>query len=74
MNKEFFDSLKNDANSKYPKPTNNPFNGIYYRSAAEREIAIFYTEMGIPYKYEPEIMMKGLVLVSITFWRNWLGE
>lgn len=61
MNKEYFDSLKNDANTRYPKPTNNPFNGIYYRSAAEREIAIFYTEMGIPFKYEPEIMLKGLI-------------
>ena len=60
MNKEFFDSLKNDANTKHPKPTDYPFNGIYYRSAAEREIAIFYTEMGIPFKYEPEIIIKGL--------------
>ena len=49
MNKDFFDSLKNDANTKYPKPTGYPFDGIYYRSAAEREIAIFYTEMGIPF-------------------------
>ncbi|MCR5383407.1 MAG: hypothetical protein K6E72_02030 [Saccharofermentans sp.] len=61
MNKEYFDSLKNDANTKYPKPSNYPFNGIYYRSAAEREIAIFYTEMGIQFKYEPEIMLKGLI-------------
>lgn len=60
MNKEFFDSLKNDANTKYPKPTSYPFNGIYYRSAAEREIAIFYTEMGIPFKYEPEMTIMGV--------------
>ena len=61
MNKDYFDSLKNDANTKYPKPLNNKFNGIYYRSAPERDIAIFYTEMGIPFKYEPEVMIKGLV-------------
>ena len=60
MNKAFFDSLKNDANTKYPKPTNYPFNGTYYRSAAEREIAIFYTEMGIPFKYEPEMTIAGV--------------
>ena len=60
MNKEFFDSLKNDANTKYAKPHNYPFNGIYYRSAAEREIAIFYTEMGIPFKYEPEMTIMGV--------------
>ena len=60
MDKAFFDSLKNDANTKYPKPTNYPFNGIYYRSAAEREIAIFYTEMGIPFKYEPEMKILGV--------------
>ena len=60
MNKAFFDSLKNDANTKHPKPLNFPFNGIYYRSAAEREIAIFYTEMGIPFKYEPEMTIMGV--------------
>jgi hypothetical protein len=60
MNKAFFDSLKYDSNTKYKKYKNNFFNGIYYRSAAERDIAIFYTEMGIPFKYEPEIMLPGL--------------
>ena len=61
LNREYFDSLKNDANTSYSKPENNMFNGIKYRSAAEKEIAIFYTEMGIPFKYEPEIHIKGLV-------------
>lgn len=60
MNKAYFDSLKNDANTGHPKPKNFPFNGIYYRSAAEREIAMFYTELGIPFKYEPEVTIKGL--------------
>lgn len=60
MNKAYFDSLKNDANTGHPKPKNYPFNGIYYRSAAEREIAMFYTELGIPFKYEPEVTIKGL--------------
>lgn len=60
MNKAFFDSLKNDDNSKYIKYKNNYFNGIYYRSAAERDIAIFYTNLGIPFKYEPSIMLTGL--------------
>jgi len=61
MNKEYFDSLKNDADDSYAKPDNYKFNGIKYRSAAEKEIAIFYTEMGIPFKYEPEVFIKGLV-------------
>ena len=60
MNKAFFDSLENDANKKHPKYKSNFFNGIYYRSAAERDIAIFYTEMGIPFKYEPAIRIPGL--------------
>ena len=60
MNKAFFDSLKNDANTKHPKYKNYLYKGIYYRSAAERDIAIFYTENGIPFKYEPEIMLPGL--------------
>ncbi len=60
MDKTFFDKLKNDANTKHPKNSNYYFNGINYRSAAEREIAVFYTEMGIPFKYEPEITLLGL--------------
>ena len=61
LDKNYFDSLKNDANTKYAKPMDYPFDGILYRSAAEREIAIFYTEMGIPFKYEPEVYIKGIV-------------
>jgi len=60
MDKAYFDSLENDANKEYPKPLDYPFNGIYYRSAAEREIAIFYTEMGIPFKYEPAVTIKDV--------------
>ncbi len=36
------------------------YNGTYYRSAAEVSIAAFYTEHGIPFKYEPEIWLKDL--------------
>lgn len=60
LDKKYFDSLKNDADTNYPKPKDYPFDGILYRSAAERDIAICYTEMGIPFKYEPEVMIKGL--------------
>ena len=60
MDKVYFDSLKNDANTDYPKPNLYPFNGIQYRSAAEKSIAVFYTEMEIPFKYEPEVMLAGL--------------
>lgn len=60
MDKSFFDSLENDANTNYSKNPYNYFNGTYYRSAAEREIACFYTEMGIPFKYEPNIKIVGV--------------
>ena len=60
MDKVFFDSLNNDDNKKYPKYNNYSFDGICYRSSAEREIAIFYTEHGIPFKYEPSITIFGL--------------
>lgn len=60
LDKAFFDSLENDANKKYAKFKSNFYNGTYYRSAAERDIAIFYTEAGIPFKYEPEIRIVGL--------------
>lgn len=60
LNREFFDSLENDANHDYPKSHDYPFNGIYYRSAIERDIAICYTEMGIPFKTEPAVYLSGL--------------
>ncbi len=60
MDRTFFEGLKNDANNRHPKTSGYYFNGINYRSAAEREIAIFYTEMRIPFKYEPEITLLGL--------------
>lgn len=60
MDKAFFNSLNNDDNVKHPKYSNYFFDGIYYRSAAERDIAIFYTEMGIPFKYEPSVSLAGL--------------
>ena len=60
MNRAYFDSLINDDNKKHPKNPYNFFNGIYYRSAAEKDIAIFYTELGIPFKYEPSVMLAGL--------------
>ena len=60
LNRDFFNSLKEDANRNYSKSTSYSFNGINYRSAAEREIAIFYTEAGIPFKYEPEVWFNGM--------------
>ena len=60
MNRAFFDSLKNDANTKYPKPMIYPFNGIQYRSDVERQIAIGYTEMNVLFKYEPELWVAGM--------------
>jgi hypothetical protein len=60
LNRAYFDSLKNDDNTKYPKNLYNFFDGIYYRSSVERDIAIFYTELGIPFKYEPSVMLAGL--------------
>ena len=60
MDKAFFDSLKNDANTKYPKPMIHSFNGIQYRSTYEKEAAMCYTEMGIPFKYEPELFLFGV--------------
>jgi hypothetical protein len=60
LNRDFFDSLKEDSNHNYSKSTSYTFNGIQYRSASEREIAIFYTEAGIPFKYEPEVWLNGM--------------
>ena len=45
MDKTYFDSLQNDSNTRYAKYPGNFFNGIYYKSAAEKEIAIWYTDI-----------------------------
>ena len=60
MDKNFFDNLVNDSNTKYPKHSGYYFDGISYRSASERDIAILYTELGIPFKYEPSVSLAGL--------------
>ena len=57
---KFFESLKNDADPNHRESKTFFYNGTYYRSAAEVDIARFYTENGIPFKYEPEIWLKGL--------------
>jgi hypothetical protein len=56
----YFESLNNDADPNHRENKTFYFNGTYYRSAAEVDIARFYTENGIPFKYEPEIWLKGL--------------
>ena len=60
LNKAYFDSLEEDSNTKHPKNANYFFDGIYYRSSSERDIAILYTELGIPFKYEPSVSLAGL--------------
>lgn len=60
MDRVFFDSLKNDANPYHPESKTHYYNGTYYRSQHEVDIARYYTEHKIPFKYEPEIWIKGL--------------
>ena len=60
LNSKFFESLKNDADPNYRETKTVFYNGTYYRSNAEADIARFYTENGIPFKYEPEIWLNGL--------------
>ena len=60
IDSKFFDSLKNDADPNFREGKTCFYNGIYYRSAAEVDIARYYTETGTPFKYEPEIWLKGL--------------
>ena len=59
MNRKFFDSLKPESNPIYPDGKRYFYNGILYRSKAEREIAKVYTELGIEFKYEPGILLNG---------------
>lgn len=60
LDSNYFNSLKHDSNPYYPEHKTHFYNGTYYRSPAEAEIARFYTEQDIPFKYEPEIWLKGM--------------
>lgn len=60
LDSNYFNSLKNDADPNYRENKTFFYNGTFYRSAAEVDIARFYTEQGIPFKYEPEIWLRGL--------------
>ena len=60
LDSKFFNSLKHDSNPYYPEHKTCYYNGTYYRSAAEADIARLYTEQGIPFKYEPEIWLNGM--------------
>ena len=60
LDSKFFDSLKNDADPNHREGKTYFYNGIYYRSSAEVDIARYYTETDTPFKYEPEIWLKGL--------------
>ena len=60
LDSNFFNSLKNDADPNYRESKTFFYNGTFYRSSAEVDIARFYTEQEIPFKYEPEIWLRGL--------------
>ena len=66
IDSNFFYNLKNDANPNHRENKTVFYNGTFYRSAAEADIARFYTEQGIPFKYEPEIWLRGLNIPVYT--------
>ena len=59
LDRAFYDSLVAESNEGFLDRKKYYFNGIYYRSKAEREIAKIYTELGIEFKYEPAILLNG---------------
>ena len=74
MDRNFFDSLKNDANPNYRENKRYLYDGIYYRSEAERQIAAFYTQAGISFKYEPEIRLAETMYPIYPDFVIWLEE
>lgn len=59
MDREFYDSLQPESNPLYPEHKKYFFDGIYYRSKAEREIAKVYKDLGIEFKYEPGVLLNA---------------
>lgn len=50
-------------NMNYPEKLNVPTGlGYYVRSKSERDIALMLTEHGIPFRYECELILNGMVL------------
>lgn len=59
MDRSFYDSLTAESNPRFLEHKTFFYNGIYYRSKSEREIARTYTDLGIEFKYEPAVLLNG---------------
>ena len=71
LDRAFFDSLTAESNNSFPEHKRLFFNGIFYRSKAEREIARVYTDLGIEFKYEPAILLNGSVNYTYSDFVCW---
>lgn len=59
MDRDFFDSLTAESNPNFLEYKKYFYNGVYYRSKGERDIARTYTDLGIEFKYEPEVLLNS---------------
>jgi len=73
MDRKFFDSLTPESNTLYTEHKKYHYNGIYYRSKAEREIARIYTELGVEFKYEPAVLLNSSAKYTYSDFVCWDG-
>jgi len=59
LDRRYFDAAKENVNSRYPDGRKYCYDGIYYRSKSESEIAKLYRELGFETKYETELYFNG---------------
>jgi len=59
LNREFFESCKDQANEFRPENKIYTYKNTRFRSKSECEIARMYTDMGFKFKYETELVIDG---------------
>ena len=71
LDREFYDSLTAESNPSHPEHKRYNYNGVYYRSKAEREIARTYTDLGIEFKYEPAVLLNSSTRYTFSDFVCW---
>ena len=71
LDRSFYDSLTAESNPKYPEHKKYFYNGVYYRSKSEREIARVYTDLGFEFKYEAGILLNSSTKMTYSDFVLW---
>ena len=71
LDRKFYEDLQPESNPMFLEYKKYFYNGVYYRSKAEREIAKIYTNLGIEFKYEPAVLLNASNTETYTDFVGW---